>query len=268
MVKLFILLSSIIMTIIGVKLINPLTTPYLLISIVIIFIITILIQAVIFFGLVFILSLFVRKKEYSYNSFYRRIFNLYERFILSLFNVKVNVTGLEKIDKNSNFVLCFNHLSNLDTMVLDKILYDIPLVFIGKESLFKIPFFGKIITKVGYISLNRENLRSELKSIKRGIDLINNKISSVGVAPEGTRNFTDKILLEFKPGCFRLVTKTDANIVIAIIKGTEKVKENLIFKKHIVNVDFVKVIEHEEMKDMSTNDISDLVMNTMLENLK
>lgn len=269
MVKLIVALISLAITYFGYIIITPqtiLTKIFLVIGLIIA---SLLVQVLLFFISALVMSLFVSsKKEYNhYNNFYRKVFYLYTKIVLSLFGVKIKTEGLEKLPKDEPFVLYFNHKSNLDTFVIDVTLKNYPIVFIGKKSLFKIPFFGKIITKLGYISLDRSNIRSELISIQKGINYINEKECSVGVAPEGTRNFQNKVLLDFKPGCFHLVTKTKAPLVIVVLKGTEEVKKNLLFKRHVVNMKVVDVIYNNEYANLKTNEISDIVKEKMYNEL-
>lgn len=269
MIKVIVALISFLLTYLGFITVSPQTIITKIILIVGLLIASILVQVLLFFISAFVLSLFVSsKKEYNhYNNFYRKVFYGYTKMILSLFGVKIKTEGLEKLPKDEPFVLYFNHKSNLDTFVIDVKLKNYPIVFVGKKSLFKIPFFGKIITKLGYISLDRSNIRSELVSIQKGINYINEKECSVGIAPEGTRNFEGKVLLDFKPGCFHLVTKTKAPLVIVVLTGTEKVKKNLLFKRHIVNMKVVDVIESKDYENLKTNEISEIVKNKMYNEL-
>lgn len=224
---------------------------------------------VIFFISAFLISLPIRKSDKEkYSKFYRFILKIYTKICLSLFGVDVNASGIEKLPKDEKFVLVSNHLSNLDSMVIDVYLKDYPLVFVAKKSLFKIPFFGKIIQGVGYLSLDRGNIRQELKVIKKGISMLETEETSICVFPEGTRNFTNDTLLEFKPGCFNLVTKSKKPLVVSIILGTNDVKNGLLYKKHNVTFKIVKVIPYEEIKDMNTHEVSELVRKIILENIE
>lgn len=57
-------------------------------------------------------------------------------------------------------------------------------------------------------------------------------------------------------------------IVIVTAKGCDKIKKNFPFKKKKVNVDVLKVLSYDEIKDLSTQEISQIVRDTMLENIK
>lgn len=225
-----------------------------------------LLQAVVFFLIAFLLSLPISKKKETthYSRFYRFVLYLYTKFCLSLFGVKTKVEGIEKLPKGENFVLLYNHRSNLDSMIIDVYLHKYPLVFVAKQSLFGIPFFGKFIHKIGYLKLDRGNIRQELLAIYQGIDFLNKNECSVGVAPEGTRNFTEDDLLPFKVGCLHLATEAKKPIVISILTNTMDVKKHLLTKKHPVTFKIIEVIEYKDFEKMRTRDLAELIKEKML----
>lgn len=232
-------------------------------------ILNVIVIVALFFILLFIVEIPVNKKKETqhYSRFYRYILYLGTKTCLSLFGVKINVEGLDKIPQDDNFVIVFNHLSNLDTMVMDVVLHDYPLVFVAKKSLFKIPFVGKLIHKTGYIKLDRGNLRQEVQAITKGVNFLKTNECSIGVSPEGTRNFTEETLLPFKTGCFYLVTESHKPVVITTISGTNKVKQNLFFKKHEVTFKILDVLNYDEYKDLSRLELSSKVKVIMLNEL-
>ena len=269
MIKLVAIIISIIVASIGCCLIP---TTHIFISIIVWFglcLATMLMQVILFFLVVFIVGIPIRrnKETLHYNKFYRLVMYWYTRCCLSLFNVKIVAEGLEKLPQDGPFVIVSNHLSNVDSMVMDVLLKDFPLVFVTKESLFHIPFFGKIIHGIGYLKLERGNLRKEVVTIKKGISFLNQGECSVGVYPEGTRNFTSEVLLPFKPGCFHLATKTQKPIVVCVTTGTEQIKYHPIFKKHRVNFKVVDVIDAKEYQGLTTREIGEKISKMMIEEL-
>lgn len=234
------------------------------------FIAAILIQVGLFFLVAFIVGIPIQRKKETlhYNKFYRFVMYSYTRCCLSLFNVKIVAEGLEKLPKNETFVIVSNHLSNVDSMIMDVLLRDFPLVFVTKDSLFRIPFFGKIIHGIGYLKLERGNIRKEVTTIQKGISFLKNEECSVGVYPEGTRNFTSELLLPFKPGCFHLATKTKKPIVVCVTMGTEQIKYHPIVKRHIVTFKVIDVIEASEYQGLTTRQMGEKISQMMIEDLR
>lgn len=223
--------------------------------------------ALIFFLILIILGLKVRKGEIAtkYSSFYRRVFSMYQVFGLSFFGIRLTTNGLNKIPKNTNFILVQNHRSNLDPMFTDAILRKYPLIFVGKESLFHLPFFGKIISHIGYIKLTRNNSMKDAIEIARGLSWVSSGTVSLGLYPEGTRNRTypNPVLLDFKDEAFAIIKKSNKPIVITVFNGTEKVNHHLLTKIHDVQFDVVKVINPDEYEGLEPNQISKMVYEIM-----
>ena len=218
-----------------------------------------LVDVLIFFGILFIFTRGIKKdKRYKYSKFYSRMFNRYERFGLRLFNVHVKVVNKE-IVPNEPFILISNHRSNIDSFVIDKELKNKKMVFAAKKSLFKIPGFGRLIWRNNYLYLTREDERKDYRELVYGASLINEESYSIGIFPEGTRNFTDEPLLPFLKGYLLLLNKTKKPLVIACLKDTHKVNDKLFIKRHNVTLEFIEVLDYEKYSKMSKDDINEYV---------
>ena len=146
------------------------------------------------------------------------IAKLWGKVILKACMIKVNVAGAENISPQKSYIITSNHQSYFDIFVLLASL-DLNFKFIAKASLFKIPFLGRSMKRLGYIPIDRENLRSALKSVKKSTELIKNK-TSILIFPEGTRSLDGK-LLSFKKGGLNMLLKQGGITVLPVaIKGT------------------------------------------------
>ena len=218
-----------------------------------------LIDVLVFFGILFIFTLPIKKnKRYKYSKFYFRMFNRYERFGLRLFNVHVKVVNKE-IVPNEPFILISNHRSNIDSFVIDKELKKRKMIFAAKKSLFSIPGFGKLIWRNNYLYLTREDERKDYKELVYGAGLVNDEKYSIGIFPEGTRNFTDEPLLPFLKGYLLLLNKTKKPLVIACLKDTHKVNDKLFIKRHNVTLEFIEVIDYEKYSKMSKDEVNEYI---------
>lgn len=225
-----------------------------------------IIEGLLFFLIVIILSIPINKnKRYKYSKFYAELFLNYEKFVLRLFNVKKIFIGKEKIP-NDNFILISNHRSNVDSFVIDSLLNK-RLIFAAKKSLFNIPWFGKIIWRNNYLYITREDHKNDINELLYGIDLVNNDSYSIGIFPEGKRNFTNDTLLPFLKGYQLLLNKTKKPLVIASIKGTNDVKNNLLFKKHKVYFEIIKVLNSDEYLKMTREELNEYCSNLIKNNL-
>lgn len=137
--------------------------------------------------------------------------------ILWVSGIKVNVKGLSNLDFPGPCVFMCNHQSNFDILVL---FAELPAQFrwIAKAELFKIPLFGSAMRGAGYVSIDRKNRASAIKSITVAAEKIRNGVC-VMIFPEGTRSPDGKIG-NFKKGGFYLARDAGVPIVPVVINGT------------------------------------------------
>lgn len=224
--------------------------------------------AIIFFGIIELFVIRVKRNEtpIKYSKVYRKVYNAYQCFLLSLFGVKLTVNGLNKVPNDTNFIMVQNHRSNVDPIFSDFVFRKYPLIFVSKESLFKIPFFGKIVRHIGYIKLTRKTGMDDAAELIRGLRWVRANECSLAVYPEGTRNKTYPTpeLLNFKEGSLAIAKKSNRPIVITAIHGTEKINNKLLFKVHKIQIDVVDVIRPEDYANMEAEELTAKVRETML----
>lgn len=113
-----------------------------------------------------------------------------------------------------------NHQSNFDIPVFFGAL-PIQFRWVAKAELFKIPIFGQGMRGAGYISIDRSDTRSAVRSLKRAAENIHNG-TSVLFFPEGTRS-NDGALLPFKNGGFIMAVDAKVPIIPMAVSGTYQV---------------------------------------------
>ena len=181
---------------------------------------------VLFFFLAFLCSFYIntKKKPTHYSKKVRKIYNFFDYLVLSLYSTKIITKGLEKVP-DGTIVVISNHISNVDPLVMNQVYRKRDLIFASKKSLFKVPFFGRMIHKIGYLKFDRVDSLKDLSEIKRGVEWVKNGVSLV-IYPEGTRNKTEDPLLPFKFGAVSMAKKTGALIVPFAISGEFKIGSN------------------------------------------
>jgi 1-acyl-sn-glycerol-3-phosphate acyltransferase len=148
----------------------------------------------------------------------QKIARLWGVLILKACRIKVDITGSGNLSPENSYIITSNHQSYFDIFILLACL-DINFRFIAKKSLFKIPFLGQSMKRLGYIPIDRENLRNALKSVKKSTELLKNK-TSILIFPEGTRSL-DGSLSSFKKGGLNMFLKQGGMTVLpVVIKGT------------------------------------------------
>jgi len=184
--------------------------------------------------LVIVLSFFVR----SGNSLHK-IARLWGKSILFVSRVKMSVKGLSNIDPSAPYIYMPNHQSNFDIPVLLGHL-TVQFRWLAKVELFKIPIFGRAMRKAGYISIDRNNRESAIKSLNAAANKIKSGVS-VLIFPEGTRSRDGKIQ-PFKKGGFVMAIESGVPIVPVVITGTRSLMTKGKFR---VNAGHVSMVIHK-----------------------
>ena len=156
------------------------------------------------------------RKEYSIFS----IAQLWGRIMLFLTSVKVEVQGRENVSYGRPQIFMSNHQSGFDIFVL---LAYTPRYFawIAKKELFRIPFFGLALRRLGAIEIDRQNVVRAMHSIDEAARIIREG-KSVMTFPEGTRS-RDGRIQPFKKGVFHLALKSGVPIVPVTLIGSREI---------------------------------------------
>lgn len=122
------------------------------------------------------------KKKDRRSKFFRVIYFLFRRLFLALYRVKI--VGEENEPKDGGFLICCNHLSALDVVLLAASLKNHQPCFMGKKELFKIPLLSGLIRALGAYPVDRSG--GDVAAVKNSIRLLNEGYC-VGLFPQGTR---------------------------------------------------------------------------------
>jgi 1-acyl-sn-glycerol-3-phosphate acyltransferase len=139
---------------------------------------------------------------------------------LWLSRARVEIEGLENIDRNRPQILVANHSGLHDILSLSAYL-PIQFRWIAKKSLFKVPFMGWHMRRSGYIEIDRENPREAAKSIIEAAREIQGGVNAIAF-PEGTRNRTGD-LGKFHSGAFALALRSGVPLVPVCVDGSYRV---------------------------------------------
>lgn len=145
----------------------------------------------------------------------------WSRRLLEQAQIRLEVTGTEKVDHGQSYVIMSNHQS----------LYDIPILFqalpldlrmVAKAELFRVPLWGKAMDKSGFVRIDRSRGR-EARAIlaEKGLALKAAGLS-LWIAPEGTRSSSGE-LLPFRSGGFELALSLDLPILPVRIDGSREI---------------------------------------------
>ncbi len=137
--------------------------------------------------------------------------------IFRICNVEMRVEGKEKLDPEGSYVLMSNHRSLFDIpMVLTALPF--PFRMLAKASLFRVPFMGWYMSRVGYIPVEREDPKKARESLDKAAGRVASGLS-VLIFPEGTRS-SEGTVSRFKRGGVNLAHAAGVPVVpVAIINS-------------------------------------------------
>jgi 1-acyl-sn-glycerol-3-phosphate acyltransferase len=191
-----------------------------------------------------------------------RIRRAWARWILFSSFVRLEVRERQKIPRHRAVLFCSNHLSYLDPPALLAAL-DCPVLFLAKESLFRIPFFGWAMSLGSDIPIERDNPHAAGRSLLRAAEAARAGNSLV-IFPEGERS-PDGVLQPFLPGAFRLAIRTGAPVVPVAIRGSRAALRpgSLLLRGGLVRVTVGEVIAGESLALPDQDAVSALVRQSM-----
>ena len=130
----------------------------------------------------------------------------------------VALTGVENLPEDEPVLLCANHSSWWDPVLLISALRrDYPLRIMGKKQLFEVPVLKTFLTKLGVFPVDRGNsdigaLKKAIGSLKEGWNLL--------LFPEGTRVRKGKTVT-VKAGAAMIAIRSGVKLLPVFI-GTSK----------------------------------------------
>lgn len=143
--------------------------------------------------------------------------------ILFLVGIRKKVIGEIPDDANSNYMICPNHSSYLDILLLYSTFSSYFLI-LGKKELGNVPLFNIYFKKMN-ILVDRSNPKSAHQSIAKAcIEM--EKGSNLIIFPEGTIPKSVPKLKPFKNGAFRVAKQMKMNIIPVTFKDNYRLLED------------------------------------------
>lgn len=130
---------------------------------------------------------------------------------------RLEVEGVERVDWSRPHVFVANHRSIIDVCALFRAL-PVPLRFLLKQELARVPFLGWYARAMGMIFIERAAGRAATEQLRRAAELVRDG-ASLCAFPEGTRGH-DEGVARFKSGVFRVAIEAGSAVVPVAILGT------------------------------------------------
>ena len=177
--------------------------------------------------------------------------------IFKTMNINVRVIGLDKLDRNADYIFAPNHASSLD---IPLILGFIPfwIVPISKIELKWIPFLGWAMQAAGHVFVDRRDHEKAMLSIAKIKNSLLRNPRSILIFPEGSRTNDGKVN-QFKTGGLSIGISTKISIVPVAIDGTfESLSKHS--KKFVNKLLTINIGSPVDTRKYSLDDRKDLAM--------
>ncbi len=150
------------------------------------------------------------------------------------FFLRVKVEGKVNVPDGEKFIVCANHLSNWDP-VLVVVCTGIPINFLAKDSLFRVPVVKTVIKAFGTIPVKRNG--SDTAPIRKAIEVINDG-GCFSIFPQGKRLHVTPHPDQAKNGVGLISYKSEAGVLpVGIYTKNYKIMP---FRKIVVKIgDFI-----------------------------
>lgn len=173
---------------------------------------------------------------------------------------RLRTYGQDNIPAKGPFIMVSNHQSYLDPIFCGAPIKR-HMCFVARDSLFKVPLLGFLISSVNTIPLRRNKgdlsaMRKVLAHLRQG--------SGVCLFPEGTRS-SDGRIATLKTGFSLLCRRGNAPIVPVSIDGAFECwpRQKLLFSPGRVDVCYGKPIPAEKAKKMDGEKFAQLVTDVL-----
>jgi 1-acyl-sn-glycerol-3-phosphate acyltransferase len=211
---------------------------------------------------VILITIFYAFKEIFIHLFHlkvdNRVYVNWSKALNRIISIKLEVSGLENIQKGQSYIYVCNHSSLLDIPVLFGALPgDVRIIY--KQELEKIPIFGYALRKSNLIGIERKDPRKSMSSLEEAIATIRDG-ASVIIFPEGTRE-SGREVGPFKRGGFLIAEKALVPIAPIAVEGTYDLLPagKFILKPGKVRISILEPIETKSLEISELKALKELV---------
>lgn len=143
----------------------------------------------------------------------------------------VKVKGREHISKKQSYVFVSNHQGAFDIFLIYGFL-GVPIKWVMKAGLGKIPFVGAACRAAGFIFVDNSTSKAAAKTILEAEHSLRNG-ASIAIFPEGSRTYDGK-MIRFKKGAYQMAVDQHLSIIPITLNGPFDVLpiDSLNLKRH------------------------------------
>ncbi len=189
-------------------------------------------------------------------------------FIAFLFaGVRIHKKGLELVPREEKFLLVSNHIYDFDPAIFLHCMPWARLGFISKKENYTMFYVNKVMHCLHCLPIDRENDRAALKTILKAAQILKTCDHSMAIFPEGYESKTGE-LLPFRNGAFKIAQRAGVSVVVAILRGTKDIPQNMFRRPTHIDMEILGVIPAQEVCSAPSQAVGDrahLMMEKALE---
>lgn len=177
--------------------------------------------------------------------------------------IKQLAEGHEYVDKNETYVFICNHVNMLDITLMGRHFTHYAKILAKKETQ-NIPLLGLLFKHIA-IFVDRSSAESRKKSMELMQEVLASGCSIL-IAPEGTRNRTEKPLAPFHSGAFRLAIAAQVPILPLVFLDLKEAQPINTFqvKPATIRVKYLPPIPTKGMTENEVEVLKEKVINQIL----
>lgn len=165
------------------------------------------------------------------------------------------VHGIENIPQSGPVVLCANHISMTDPVLMALNVHR-QIFFIAKKEVCDVPILGGILRALGVFAVDRAG--KDIKAVRKCLSVLKSS-NILGIFPEGTRVINGKVS-SAKPGVALIAKKSNAPLVTVHIKN--KAGKFKLFRKTEIFIG--KPVSYSDLcGDLDYQQAADKIMETI-----
>ena len=161
-----------------------------------------------------------QKLKYRHGRGYRLVFTMIQCSLKTIFKIlyRVSVTDIQKIPKKGKYIICSNHISYLDPVLVGS--YNPRYTyFMAKEELFSVSFLSNLVTYLNAFPISR--VVFDRNVFNTSLNILKNE-NILMLFPEGTRS-TDGVIRDGKKGVGLISLLSGAPIIPMALCGSNKI---------------------------------------------
>jgi 1-acyl-sn-glycerol-3-phosphate acyltransferase len=188
-----------------------------------------------------------------------RVIRAWSRVWLTASGTRLEVEGSDNIDPGQSYVVVANHLSSLDIMAC-LLAVPLPIRFLAKKELFRIPVLAQGMRMVGIIEVDREARGAIHSAVNRQSRELIEKGRSLIIYAEGTRP-RNGVMKPFKKGAFTMAIAAGLPVLPMSIHGSYEAWRpgTGLVRGGLIRVVIDKPVETEGLTSADTGELRDQV---------